>query len=163
MTKKFVAGELALKRPSLSLQPEDVIGQSEFLNPRRHSGAAAVIERGRLVGILTERDLLKRVLARGFDPNATRVKDVMSPNPAIIPHDSDLKTTLQIMTQSGFRYLPVMNNYSFVGMIDVRDLYIEIQNLMENALNTQYALFSGMVSEPYGGDIFAIRQNYPFR
>lgn len=151
MTRKVIFAEtLALKRPNLLLRPDDIIGETDFLDPKSHSGAAAVIKDRSIVGILTERDLLKRVLAKGLDPKTVLVKDVMTANPVTISAEATLKETLNIIINSGFRYLPVVKETHFVGIIDIRDLYMEMQKIMEDTLEQERTLFANMMSEPYG-------------
>lgn len=141
---------LASKRPNLKLGPEDVLGVSSFLNPKCHSGAVAIVEDGELIGIFTERDLLKRVLAYKLDLKTTKFRDVMTADPVTISMDADLSEALDVITRSGFRYLPVVNGKECIGMIDVRDLYAAMNILIKDALDKQSEIFSCMMREPYG-------------
>jgi CBS domain-containing protein len=141
---------LASKRPNLILRPEETIGSSDFMDPNSHSGAAAVVNDGKLIGILTERDLLKRVLARDLRPSQTPVMNVMTYNPISVQSNATLHEALHVITENGYRYLPVLDGDKFVGMIDVRDLYGEVQWLLQDNMDRQSRVFNSMMREPYG-------------
>lgn len=87
----------------------------------RRVGALPVIEQGRLVGIFTERDALLRVLAGARDPRATRLAEVMTPDPQTIHPDQPFAHALHMMYEGGFRHVPVIENSRVVGVVSVRD------------------------------------------
>jgi|GEM_PF-545474 len=149
--ERITARVLAAKRPGLLMDADSMIGHSPFMDPECHSGAAGVAENGELVGILTERDILKRVLACGLVPAETRVRDVMTSSPVTVPANAYLQEVLDAVTKSGYRYMPVMDGDIFVGMIDVRDLYAAVQVLMQESMDSLETVFHSMMSEPYGG------------
>jgi CBS domain-containing protein len=79
-----------------------------------------VIERGRLLGIFTERDVLFRVVAKGLDATRTRLADVMTPNPITIEADLPFGYALVVMHREGFRHLPVVKDGKVVAIISAR-------------------------------------------
>ena len=88
----------------------------------RRVGAVAVVEGTRLAGILSERDIMGRVVARQLDPDATRVGDVMSKD-LVVAHAGDThEDGLRKMKQAGCRHLPVVEGDRLVGMVAQRDL-----------------------------------------
>lgn len=87
----------------------------------QHVGSVMITESGRLVGIFTERDALKRVLAAGLDPTRTRLADVMTRRPQTVTPDVVLGHALHIMFEGGFRHVPVVEDGRPVGMISARD------------------------------------------
>lgn len=84
-------------------------------------GAVMVVEKGRLVGVFTERDALFRVLAEGHDAQATRLAEVMTPNPQTISPDRPFGHALHLMHEGGFRHVPVVEDGKPVGMVSARD------------------------------------------
>jgi CBS domain-containing protein len=86
-----------------------------------HVGAIMIIDAGRLVGIFTERDALKRVLAAGLDPDTTRLDQVMTANPLTARPDMLLGHALHLMYEGGFRHVPVVVDGKPIGMISARD------------------------------------------
>jgi CBS domain-containing protein len=86
----------------------------------RDVGAALVTEGERLVGIVTERDVL-RAVARGVD-ETTRVGDLMTPDPETMEPDESTEHAAVLMLHGGFRHLPIMDGNEVVGMLSIRDL-----------------------------------------
>ena len=86
-----------------------------------NAGAVLVVEKDRLLGILTERDILVRVVAAHQDPNTTLVADVMTPDPQTISPDKPFDHALHIMYERGFRHLPVIADGRPVGMVCASD------------------------------------------
>jgi CBS domain-containing protein len=90
----------------------------------RNIGAVPVLREGVLVGIFSERDLMKRVVVDGRDPRLTRVEEVMTPEPLRVgPHD-DLQTCMLLMQRHGFRHLPVCDGAQLQGVVSLRDLML---------------------------------------
>jgi CBS domain-containing protein len=87
-------------------------------------GAVPVLEDGRLVGIFSERDLLRRVVVEGRDAGSTRVREVMTPNPLTVDPHEDAEACRQLMGRHGFRHLPVCDGGELKGMISLRDLLL---------------------------------------
>jgi CBS domain-containing protein len=88
----------------------------------RNIGAVPVLENGLLVGIFSERDLMKRVVVAGRDPRATRIFEVMTDNPLTVPPNQDLETCMFFMRRHGFRHLPVCEGKQLRGLVSLRDL-----------------------------------------
>jgi CBS domain-containing protein len=77
---------------------------------------------GTLLGILTERDLMTRVLAKAQDPQTTRVSEVMTPNPHCVVPDMKVSEAVLIMIERGFRHLPIVTPAGkILGVFSVRD------------------------------------------
>lgn len=88
----------------------------------RNVGAVCVLEDERLVGILSERDMMKRVIAPNRDPSSTRVADVMTAKPIVVDFHESYGKCLKVMKQGGVRHLPVVDGDKLVGLISLRDL-----------------------------------------
>ncbi len=85
-------------------------------------GAILVLENGRLCGIFSERDLLRRVVVEGRDPGALLVGDVMTPNPAAIEESATADEAIAVMHAHNCRHLPVLREDKVVQMVSMRDL-----------------------------------------
>jgi CBS domain-containing protein len=72
----------------------------------RNIGALPVIYSGKLVGIFSERDLMRRVVAEGRDPSSTCMAEVMTDDPLAVGTAEDLETCMTLMRRHGFRHLP---------------------------------------------------------
>jgi CBS domain-containing protein len=97
-----------------------VAAAAQLMKLRRVS-ALLIVENGRLAGIFTERDALFRVMAEGRDPAATRVADVMTPNPRTIAPDRPFGHALHLMYEGGFRHVPVVDHGAPIGVVSARD------------------------------------------
>lgn len=95
----------------------------------RNIGAVPVLHDGILVGIFSERDLMKRVVAEQLDSRTTKVGSVMTPNPKSISPGDTVETCMQIMGEHGFRHLPVCDGQQLRGLVSLRD--IMLHNLTE--------------------------------
>jgi CBS domain-containing protein len=85
-------------------------------------GSAVVLQGAFLVGILTERDVLKAA-ASGADLSSARVQDWMTPDPHEAGPDTTAEEAAQIMLLNGFRHLPVVDGRTVCGVVSLRDLF----------------------------------------
>lgn len=89
----------------------------------RHNIGALVVTRGdALAGIITERDLLRRVVLEGRDPKATRVREVMSEQLVCTDPGQSVEDCMAVMTQARVRHLPVMEHGRLAGIVTIGDL-----------------------------------------
>ncbi|HLO62983.1 MAG TPA: CBS domain-containing protein [Azonexus sp.] len=85
-------------------------------------GALLVVEKTKITGIFTERDVLNKVLSAGLDPDSTRLEQVMVSDPQTINIDKPLAYALYMMAEGGFRHVPVVDKAGTpVGMVSARD------------------------------------------
>ena len=94
----------------------------------RNIGAVPVLRDGHLVGIFSERDLMKRVVVEGRDPRATRVDEVMTEDPLTVRPDENLETCMVLMRRHGFRHLPVCEGKELRGIVSLRDILLHDLN-----------------------------------
>ena len=108
------------KQRLLKVQPDAIIGSLAEQMARKNVGAALVVDGDRLIGIVSERDIVFRVVARGLDVQATRAVDVMTAAPHTIEPDKRFGYALLVMYEKGFRHLPVVENDKLIGIISAR-------------------------------------------
>jgi CBS domain-containing protein len=113
-------GEM-MAREILSVAPEDTIGEAAQKMVERGVGSAVVSDFGRLIGILTERDLMKAIAARTHS-SETRVREWMTPDPITTGPETTPEEAARIMLDKGFRHLPVVENERPVGIVSIRDV-----------------------------------------
>ena len=87
-------------------------------------GAVPVLRNGELVGILSERDIMNRVVAVGRTPGTTAVSEVMTANPRTVSADESIDECLFIMREFGFRHVPIVDGKEVKGLVSVRDLLL---------------------------------------
>lgn len=85
-------------------------------------GAVIIQAQGEVLGIFTERDVLKRVAGAWIDPHKTPVSAVMTEKPMHIAPDAKIQVAAILMHKRNFRHLPVMDDGSLVGILSVRDV-----------------------------------------
>jgi len=86
-----------------------------------HVGALLVVDDDCLAGIVTERDVLFRVVAEGRSPETTSIAEVMTRNPRTIAPDRPFGHALHVMYEGEFRHVPVVENGRPLGMVSARD------------------------------------------
>ena len=103
------------------VEPEATLGEAATMMGERHVGSVIVCEDDRLVGILTERDIV-RALSREHDAPQRPVVEWMSKDPKTTGPETEVKEALRTMVDGGFRHLPVTENGKVVGMVSIRDV-----------------------------------------
>jgi CBS domain-containing protein len=108
--------------PLLSVDPETTLAEVARQMRKDDSDAVAVMSEGRLVGIITERDLV-RAIADGVDPQEARADLVMTADPATVDADDEVAIVAVKMMRLGVRHLPVVNKAGKpVGLVSARNL-----------------------------------------
>jgi CBS domain-containing protein len=92
---------------------------------RRDIGDVLVVDGERLVGMLTDRDIVVRAVAQGRDPNEIRIGDVATTDIQTLSPDADLGEAVAIMRQAAVRRVPVVDGERPVGIVSIGDLAIE--------------------------------------
>ncbi|HEY1276368.1 MAG TPA: CBS domain-containing protein [Thermoleophilaceae bacterium] len=109
-----------MSRNLLTVAPGISLGDVAKRMVSRDVGAALVTEGERLMGIVTERDVL-RAVARGLAED-TLVADLMTPGPETMDADESTQHAATLMIHGGFRHLPIMEGNEIVGILSIRDL-----------------------------------------
>ena len=105
----------------LSVAPEDTIGEAAQKMVDRGVGAAVVLDYGRLIGIFTERDLMRAVADRVHSSEA-RIREWMTAEPITITPETSAEEAAHTMLENGFRHLPVLEGERAVGILSIRDV-----------------------------------------
>ena len=105
----------------LTVAPEDTIGEAAQKMVDREVSSAAVSDYGRLIGILTERDLTRAVAGRTHSSEA-RVREWMTPDPITLGPAASPKEAAEIMLDRGFRHIPVVDGERAIGIVSIRDV-----------------------------------------
>ena len=106
----------------LTVAPRATVREAAQAMARANCGSVLVIEPPDvLLGILTERDLMIRVLAKGVDPDFATAREIMTPNPVCVPPDTKVSDALVTMLERGFRHLPIVQGTRILGVFSIRD------------------------------------------
>ena len=99
-------------------------------------GALVVMEGGRLVGIFTERDVLRRVVGEARNPTATRVADVMTSELVCCSPDTTLEEARGVMKNRRIRHLPVLDGEGeLLGLVSIGDLNARQEHAREQHIH----------------------------
>ena len=111
------------RRLLVSLPPGASVHEAACVMTRANCGSVLVVGEGtQLLGIVTERDLMTRVLAKAVDPSKTTLAGVMTPNPRCIGPNTKVEDAVLIMLERGFRHLPVVGEgNTLLGVFSARD------------------------------------------
>lgn len=115
----------ALRRSGVGITRERTLREAAQLMEETGVGSLAVLDGSDLVGIVTDRDLVRRALARNV-PSDARVDAVMSSPVVTVDADADLHEAFALFRTHGVRRLAVTRDAQFLGMITVDDLLIEV-------------------------------------
>jgi CBS domain-containing protein len=110
-----------MTRSLLAVEPAATVGEAATLMGERRAGSALVMEGDRLLGIFTERDIV-RALGQHFDAAGHAVSEWMTQDPVTVPPETPVRQALEQMIQGGFRHLPVVEDDAVVGVVSMRDL-----------------------------------------
>jgi CBS domain-containing protein len=110
-----------MTRDVLSVAPEDTLGEAAQKMVDRRVGSAVVMDFGRLIGILTERDLMHATAGRTHSSEA-RVREWMTSEPVTLTREASPQEAAKVMLDNGFRHIPVVDGEQTVGIVSIRDV-----------------------------------------
>lgn len=110
-----------MSRKVLSVSPKTTVADAATVMGERGTGSALVMDGEKLVGIFTERDIV-RALGQHYDAASHEVAEWMTGDPHTITPETDVKEALQTMLERGFRHLPVVDEGRVEGVVSIRDL-----------------------------------------
>ncbi len=105
----------------VSVEPSATVAEAATVMGERHVGSALVMEGGALVGIFTERDIV-RALSQDFDAPGHPISQWMTKQPRTIAADASVDEALETMLSGGFRHIPVVEDQGVVGVLSMRDV-----------------------------------------
>ena len=114
--------DLVKDRRSYSVDAARTVLEAARYMMEHNVGAVPVLRNGDLIGILSERDIMNRVVAVGRTPGTTAVSEVMTANPRAVPADETIEECLFIMREFGFRHLPIVDGKELKGLVSLRDV-----------------------------------------
>lgn len=126
------------KRRLVTADPGDSVASAIGRMADHEVGTVVVVFDGKLQGIFSERDALKRVLAEGRDPETTTLSEVHTSEPYTVREDTPIRECAQLIKEHGIRHVPVVDDdHRPVGIISSRDflqfIVDELETLIEKA------------------------------
>jgi CBS domain-containing protein len=111
-----------MTRDVRATEPSATIADAAKTMASEDIGPIPVVEGGRIVGIVTDRDIVVRVIAAGKDPNSTTVGEIASSDVVTVAPDDDIDDALAMMAQKQVRRLPVVEGDRLVGIVAQADV-----------------------------------------
>ncbi len=105
-----------------SVSPKDSVLRAIEIMAEKHVGALLVMDRGTLLGIISERDYARKVILKDRSSRDTPVGDIMSAPAITVTPEDTVHRCMEIMTEGRFRHLPVVKGGRVVGMLSIGDL-----------------------------------------
>lgn len=124
------------RRPAIVAKNDDSVLCAVRKMDEQNIGAIAVMKGEFLIGIFTERDLMKRIVIQGLNPETTTVEQVMTPNPFTLNINRSLREAFSYMTQNHLRHIPIIDNEGqLAGMLSIRHLMQMMAEQLAQNLN----------------------------
>jgi len=108
------------------VHPDDTVFDALKVLAEHDVGALMVMDQGKVVGILSERDYTRKVALQGRNSKETRVAEVMTRNVIAVSPHTRTKDCMALMSQHRIRHLPVIEGSEVLGMISIRDIMNDI-------------------------------------
>ncbi len=112
-----------------TVTPNDTVTKAASIMKQLNVGSVPVIDGSRVVGIVTDRDITLRGIAKGGDPNQ-KISEIMTSDVKYATPDMDVHAVADLMAENQVRRLPVIDNDKLVGIVAIGDLAVE--NIFEN-------------------------------
>lgn len=161
-------GDLALSRRCMTFRPEEYVSVILPVLQTHEAGAAGVVDDdGNLVGLLTERQILRRVFMKAVDPTINpanlrnyiedmMVQEAMIAAPETLDEDIDMEDAVGMMLRRGYRFMPVVSRFDrqhLLGIVSEHEMALQLKNKLQEVKKseeTAKSLLSFMLHEPYG-------------
>jgi CBS domain-containing protein len=109
-----------------SIGPQETAFKALETMAQRNVGALLVIDKGKLIGIFSERDYARKVILKGKSSKETTVGELMTPNVFYASPDNTLQETMALMTAKHIRHMPVLKDDRLIGMVTLGDVVKQI-------------------------------------
>ncbi len=114
--------EDVMVRDVITIDENSTVKEAADVMNKFEIGCLIAVRKGKAMGIITERDLLKRVVAEARDVNKTKVKNVMSSPLVVVEPSMDLEEAVKLMFQMKIKKLPVVEEKHLVGLVSLTDI-----------------------------------------
>ena len=114
--------EDALVKEVMTIDENSTVKEAAEVMNKFEIGSLIAVRKGKAMGIITERDLLKRVVAEARDATKTKVKEIMSSPLVVVEPNMDLEEAVRLMFQMKIKKLPVVDGKRLVGLVTLTDI-----------------------------------------
>jgi len=114
--------EDVMVREVITLDENSTVREAAEIMNKFAIGSLIIVSKGKAVGIITERDILRRVVAEAKDAESTRVKEIMTTPLVVVEPNLDLEEAAKLMFQMKIKKLPVVDGKKLVGLVSLTDI-----------------------------------------
>lgn len=114
--------EQIVKRKAIVIKPTETVERVAKILAKNKVSSAVVMEKDEIIGIVTDRDILNKVVAKGNDPKEVKVSSIMTKTPITIEYDYDIQDAIELMMGKGVRRLLVTRLGMPMGFVTAADL-----------------------------------------
>jgi CBS domain-containing protein len=118
-----------------SVSPDSTVYEALEAMANYNTGALLVMEGDKMVGILSERDCVRKVDLQGKNTRETKVNEIMTGDVITVSCDQPLEECMHLMQDKGIRHLPVYDNEELMGFVSVRDMLGEMIEMQQSMLH----------------------------
>ncbi len=114
--------DLIKNRQTFTVQEQQTVFEVAKFLVEHNIGAVPVLHDKKLVGIFSERDIMKRVVAEARDPRTTKISDIMTKGPVTVTPETSVEECMVLMRDHNCRHLPICQDNALWGLISLRDV-----------------------------------------
>ena len=120
-----------MNRDVKTIEPDSTVQEAAAKMSKHSIGSLIVIKGGSLQGIITERDIMAKVVAKALDSSRTKVSAVMTKEVVMIAPERDVGDAAEVMIERGIKKLPVIKGDKLVGIVTSMDIVVAQPKMME--------------------------------
>jgi CBS domain-containing protein len=125
------------------VSPETTVLEASNLMFEKNVGALIIIDGTEVVGIFSERDIARKLAAKGTRSGESKVKDIMTPAVITVSPEQSVDECMALMTDQRVRHLPVIENHKIIGMISIGDVVKAIMSEREQLIRQLESYITG--------------------
>jgi CBS domain-containing protein len=130
--------DVVRERKVCAMRPDGLVDEAARRMKLFNIGAVVIVDNdGNVIGIVTERDITRKVVAEKRDATHVSLSEIMTSNPDTLAPNDTAHDALDLMRLRGYRHLPVLDDNRLIGMVSVRDLYEVTKMNLEQLLGTK--------------------------
>ncbi|MEM3833634.1 MAG: CBS domain-containing protein [Thermoprotei archaeon] len=148
--QRIKVGDVMSVKPII-VDPTTPIKQVAEIMAKKNIGALIIVEDEKPIGVVTERDIVTRVIAKGLDPEKTIVREIMSQPLITVTPDTDLSEAMRMMSKLKIRRLVVINDGKLVGMVTETDILSVAPELIDLLYETSRTIAPIYSIETFSG------------
>jgi CBS domain-containing protein len=109
-----------------TIGPDATVYDAVAMMVEHNVGALVVLDGDHVIGIVTERDYMRKMILAGKDPRTTRIRDIMTGRVLYVRPDQTVQECMQLMTERQVRHLPVIDTDRLIGILSIRDVVRDV-------------------------------------